>query len=141
MQLIVTQTVTADDQEELLTGLRAYNRQFINPEGWSDLGVYTRDESGKMTGGLIAEQKGDWLCIKFLWVGESARGSGLGTALMMAAEQQAQKMGCLHMLVDTVSFQALPFYQKKGFKLQMTLEDFPHKGMQRHYLAKKLWQL
>lgn len=138
MEITVTQTVTPEDQEELLTGLRAYNSQFIDVSGWGKLGVYARDESGKMTGGLIADQKGEWLCIRYLWVSDSMRGSGLGTRLMAAAEQQAQEMGCLHALVDTVSFQALPFYQKKGFRLQMTLEDFPQKGMQRHYLVKAL---
>jgi hypothetical protein len=34
--------------------------------------------------------------------------------------------------VDTFSFQALPFYQKLGYQLQMSLPDFPHAGMQRH---------
>ncbi|POP44650.1 N-acetyltransferase [Superficieibacter electus] len=138
MELTVTQNVTAEDQEELLAGLRAYNSQFIDASGWGEVGVYARDENGRMTGGLIAEQKGDWFCIKYLWVSDATRGSGLGSRLMAAAEQQAQKMGCLHALVDTVSFQALPFYQKQGYQLQMTLEDFPYKGMQRHYLAKGL---
>lgn len=138
MELTVTQNVTAEDQEELLAGLRAYNSQFIDASGWGEAGVYARDENGRMTGGLIAEQKGDWLCIKYLWVSDTTRGAGLGSRLMAAAEQQAQEMGCLHALVDTVSFQALPFYQKQGYQLQMTLEDFPYKGMQRHYLAKEL---
>ncbi|HHC1479245.1 TPA: hypothetical protein ACN7VN_002557 [Klebsiella pneumoniae] len=46
--------------------------------------------------------------------------------------------GCSHLLVDTFSFQALPFYQKLGYQLQMSLPDFPHAGMQRHYLSKAL---
>ena len=54
------------------------------------------------------------------------------------AEQQAQAQGCSHLLVDTFSFQALPFYQKLGYQLQMSLPDFPHAGMQRHYLSKAL---
>ncbi len=138
MELTVTQTVTPEDQEELLNGLRVYNSQFIDASGWGRLGVYARDENGKMTGGLIADQKGEWLCIQYLWVSDAMRGSGLGTKLMAAAEHQAKEMGCLNAMVDTVSFQALPFYQKKGYQLKMTLEDFPQKGMQRHYLAKAL---
>ncbi|MFH7098862.1 N-acetyltransferase, partial [Klebsiella pneumoniae] len=50
----------------------------------------------------------------------------------------AQAQGCSHLLVDTFSFQALPFYQKLGYQLQMSLPDFPHAGMQRHYLSKAL---
>ena len=55
---------------------------------------------------------------------------------MQAAEEEAKRMGCLHALVDTFSFQARPFYEKQGYRLQMTLDDFPMKGMQRHYLSK-----
>ncbi len=39
-------------------------------------------------------------------------------------------------LVDTMSFQALPFYQKNGYQLQMTLDNFPETGSARHYLSK-----
>ena len=65
-------------------------------------------------------------------------GSGLGSELMHEAESQARERGCSHMLVDTFSFQALPFYQQLGYQLQMSLPDFPHVGMQRHYLSKVL---
>ena len=91
-----------------------------------------------MRGGLIAKRKGSWLCIEYLWVSEASRGSGLGSELMYEAESQARSRGCSHMLVDTFSFQALPFYQKLGYQLQMSLPDFPHAGMQRHYLSKVL---
>jgi hypothetical protein len=51
------------------------------------------------------------------------------------------KQGCQQSLVDTFSFQALAFYQKQGYVLQMTLNDFPEKGIQRHYLTKTLASL
>lgn len=57
---------------------------------------------------------------------------------MHEAENQARARGCSHVLVDTFSFQALPFYQKLGYQLQMSLPGFPHVGMQRHYLSKAL---
>lgn len=56
---------------------------------------------------------------------------------MRAAEKQAREEGCRHVLVDTFSFRALPFYQKQGYQLQMSLPDFPHVGMARHYLSKR----
>jgi GNAT superfamily N-acetyltransferase len=91
-----------------------------------------------MTGGLIGTCKSEWLSISYLWVSEAMRGSGLGTELIRAAEREAVKQGCQQSLVDTFSFQALPFYQKQGYVLQMTLNDFPEKGIQRHYLTKTL---
>ncbi|ADO46331.1 GNAT family N-acetyltransferase [[Enterobacter] lignolyticus] len=138
MQINVTDTITAEDQHELLEGLRAYNRQFIDTSGWGNLAVYARDGQGKMTGGLIADRKGDWLCISYLWVSTQARGKGLGSQLIRAAEENARTYGCRHALVDTISFQARPFYEKYGFTLKTTLDDFPQEGMQRHYLIKSI---
>ena len=138
MTLIITENINPADQEELLAGLREYNLRFLDPAQFGELGVYSRDAAGEMRGGLIAKRKGNWLCIEYLWVSEATRGRGLGSELMQEAEQQAQAQGCSHLLVDTFSFQALPFYQKLGYQLQMSLPDFPHAGMQRHDLSKAL---
>ena len=32
----------------------------------------------------------------------------------------------------------VPFYEKQGYQLQMSLQDYPYPGMQRHYLTKPL---
>ncbi|MGB9095570.1 GNAT family N-acetyltransferase [Erwinia sp.] len=137
MKLTVTHEITDQDREELLEGLRRYNRQFFDNSNWHQVGVYLHDSEGKMTGGLIATMKGLWLYIDFLWVSESCRGSGSGSKLIKAVEQEALKLGCLSILVDTLSVQALPFYQKQGYTLKMSLPDFPDKGIQRHFLTKE----
>ncbi len=136
MDISIVEQITDSLREELLVGLRRYNAQFIDFSQHGALGVFCRDEAGAMTGGLIADKRGLWLCINYLWVSESVRGTGLGTTLMNRAEQEASRLGCIHSLVDTFSFQALPFYEKLGYKCQMTLPDFPEAGLQRHYLIK-----
>lgn len=128
MALIITKSINPADQEELLAGLREYNLRYLDATQFADLGVYFRDEAGVMLGGLIAKRKANWLCIEYLWVSEASRGSGLGGELMRAAEKQAREEGCRHVLVDTFSFQALPFYQKQGYQLQMSLPDFRTSG-------------
>ena len=139
MHLSITDNVTQQDKNELLTGLRAYNGQFLDLTTFSgDIGVYIRDEKGVMLGGLIGVRKGEWLNIDFLWVSEGARGSGVGSQLIKSAEVEAKRKGCRHALVDTASFQARPFYEKQGYQLQMSLQDYPYPGMQRHYLTKPL---
>lgn len=136
MNIDITTSVTEADREELLNGLRRYNGRFIDPTTWGQFGVYSRNDAGVMTGGLIASRKGLWVCIDFLWVSEEARGSGLGSQLISMAEQAGKSAGCRHAQVDTFSFQALPFYVKQGYQLQMSLPDFPEEGLQRHYLTK-----
>ncbi|EEM2504103.1 TPA: GNAT family N-acetyltransferase [Salmonella enterica subsp. indica] len=136
MDIQITHQVTEFDKEELLTGLRSYNAQFVDFSKNGQLGVYCRNESGEMVGGLIADRKGLWLCIDYLWVSESARNCGLGSKLMDMAEKEGLRKGCVYGLVDTFSFQALPFYEKQCYILQMSLPDFPKVGSQRHYLIK-----
>lgn len=139
MQLTITDTITDQDQEELLQGLRAYNGQFLDfATVGGDIAVYARDDSGKMRGGLIGRRVGEWLDIKYLWVCSETRTSGVGTRLIQMAEEEAKRQGCRHSLVDTLSFQARPFYEKQGYQLKMTLDDFPYQGMQRYYLSKAL---
>ncbi|MCQ4446960.1 GNAT family N-acetyltransferase [Enterobacter cloacae] len=139
MHLSITDTVTTQEKEELLTGLRAYNGQFLDLSNFSgDIGVYMRDENGVMLGGLIGVRKGDWLNIDFLWVSDTVRGTGVGSQIIKSAEEEARRNGCKHALVDTASFQARPFYEKQGYQLQMSLQDYPYPGMHRHYLAKAL---
>ena len=139
MHLSITDAVTPQEKEELLVGLRAYNGQFLDLTNFSgDIGVYVRDEKGVMLGGLIGVRKGDWLNIDYLWVSDTVRGSGVGSQLINTAENEARRKGYKLALVDTVSFQARPFYEKQGYQLQMSLQDYPYPGMQRHYLTKAL---
>lgn len=109
MDIQITHQVTEFDKEELLTGLRSYNAQFVDFSKNGQLGVYCRNESGEMVGGLIADRKGPWLCIDYLWVSESARSRGLGSQLMEMAEKEGLRKGCVHGLVDTFSFRGSPF--------------------------------
>lgn len=115
MHLSITNNVTPAEKEELFVGLRAYNGQFLDMATFSgDIGVYVRDDKGVMLGGLIGVRKGDWLNIDYLWVSETVRGSGVGSQLIKTAEDEARRKGCKHALVDTVSFQARPFYENRG---------------------------
>ncbi|WP_039058426.1 GNAT family N-acetyltransferase [Enterobacter sp. Bisph1] len=136
MKVIVTREISEQDQHELLTGLRSYNSQFIDLSIIKPLAVFYRDAQDVLQGGLIGRQEGEWFNIQFLWVHEARRGSGLGSDIMQRAATEAKAIGCKHALVDTASFQALPFYQKLGFQLQMTLPDHPLPGMQRYFLTK-----
>lgn len=138
MKITVTHEITPEDKEELFTGLRSYNRSFLQNSYFGQLGVYSKDDNGIMQGGLFASIKGRWLCIDYLWVDESMRKNGLGSQLMHVAEEESKKLGCHNALVDTFSFQALPFYEKLGYVKQMSLPNFPELGMQRHYLSKEI---
>lgn len=137
MNIIITHQIADEDRNAVLAGLRQHNIQYVKENSFGQLAVYAKNEIGMITGGLLASTKGNWLCIDYLWVSQNARKSGLGRTLMISAEQESIKLGCKHALVDTFSFQALPFYERLGYIQQMSLPDFPELGMQRHYLTKR----
>jgi ribosomal protein S18 acetylase RimI-like enzyme len=72
-----------------------------------------------------------------LWVDERVRRRGLATRLMAAAERYAIAKGCTDAFLETFSFQARPFYERLGYKVFGTLEEYP-KGHRQFYLTKRL---
>ncbi len=136
-----TLTVTADpdsaDVQTIEDGLMAYNLRHAPPENYRRLVVLLRAEDGTLCGGIIGNTWWDWLRIDVLWVDERVRGQGWGTSLMQAAEAEAIRRGCHHTFLDTMSFQALPFYLKLGYTVFGQLDDLPV-GHSRYFLQKVL---
>ncbi|MGW8376949.1 GNAT family N-acetyltransferase [Streptomyces sp. ODS28] len=93
---------------------------------------------GEPVGGLVAYAWWHWLHLDLLWVDERHRGSGLGSRLVTRAEELArEEHGCTHARVATWDFQAPGFYQKAGYTLVSTVEDYPP-GCTDHLLTKRL---
>lgn len=112
------------DINEIRGGLIKHNTPFLKGIPRSQVAYYAqRDE--KKVAGIIADLWGNWLLIKFLWVDESVRGQQVGSELITLLEGYAVSKGCKSALVDTLSFQARPFYEKQGYKCQMVLDNYP----------------
>ncbi len=78
-----------------------------------------------------------WLYIDVFWLDESVRRQGWGEKILQTAEEEARGRGCHRVYLDTLDFQALPFYQKYGYSVFGVLDDFPL-GHKRYYLQKAL---
>jgi GNAT superfamily N-acetyltransferase len=126
------------DVEFVHNGLRRYNEQFADP-AYRDLYVFLRDDDGGLIGGVLAEVYWGWLTVNVLWVDERYRGLRYGERMLVAAEEEARRRGCGHARLDTLSFQALPFYEKLGYRVYGELADYPAgRNYTRYFLAKSL---
>ena len=84
-----------------------------------------RDESGAIRAGISGYTWGGCCYVSYLWVAESERNHGLGSALLAAAEEHARKRGCSVVFLATHSFQAPAFYERRGYKAQAVVRDHP----------------
>ena len=80
-------------------------------------------KDGVILGGASAKTFGLWLLIENIWVSEALRGQNLGTKILQMLEAEAIKRGCQFSLLDTLNFQAMPFYEKFGYKVQWIPSD------------------
>ena len=96
------------------------------------LTVRANDYSGSLVGGLSGWTWGDCGYVDVLWVRENHRGLGLGTRLLVAAQDEALLRGCSQMVLSTHSFQAPDFYRKHGYQEVGRTEDYPRGYTQIH---------
>ena len=135
----------ADDPKSAEEGLRVVleglGRNISSKIGNVELGravqVFIRDAENRVVGGVIGHVFGGWLYVSLLWVEESLRNKGNGGRLLRMIESEAVKLGCKYAHLDTYSFEARPFYEKHGYTLFATLDNYPE-GHRKHFLKKTL---
>ncbi|MBW3528809.1 GNAT family N-acetyltransferase [Shewanella sp. NKUCC05_KAH] len=93
-----------------------------------NLGLKLQDSEGKLLAGISGKTFGNWLLIDYLWVNDSLRHQSIGTRLLLAAESQAKERGCQFALLDTLDFQAKPFYERHDYRVQWIQQAYPETG-------------
>jgi len=131
---------TDPSEEDILAvreGLLAFNRLHAPDDAYRELILFLRGPDGVLIGGLLGETYWGWLHVGILWLEEKVRRQGHGSRLLAAAEQEAARRGCHHAHLDTMSFQSLRFYEKRGYSVWGVLQDLPS-GHSRIFLSKQL---
>jgi ribosomal protein S18 acetylase RimI-like enzyme len=126
------------DMGVVVAQLTAYNASKSGGATPDYLFIAARDASGAVVGGLVGGTYLGWLSVQMVSLDESLRGQGHGAMLMKLAEEEAVRRGCPRVFLETFDFQALPFYEKLGYRVHSRLEGFPHPGGSRYALTKML---
>ncbi len=117
--------------------LDAFNFAATGVATWYPVNLVLKSGRGEILGGVVAIAWGGWLNISLVWVDEALRGQGWATRLLDQAEAIGREKGCRFAYLDTHSFQARPMYEKRGYEVFGTLDDYPA-GHQKFFLRKKL---
>ena len=88
-----------------------------------------------MAGVIVVELFWGALHIKYIYVEDQYRTQKLGSQLMKKAFIYTEEYQCPFASVETMSFQALEFYETCGFKLEFTRTGYAH-NTSFHYLRK-----
>ena len=138
-KITLTDTPTPQMRDAISGWLLAFNASRVgSSEPPRPLVLVLSDPaSDEILGGLYGSTWMSYLHVNLLFVPESMRGAGVGRKLMMEAEAEAVRRGCSAASLDTFSFQARGFYEKLGYSVFGTLEDYPP-GHRRFYLTKRL---
>lgn len=114
-----------------------FNRQKAGPFAYSRKVISARDAKGRLLGGLIVQSYWRETYVELLWLSAKARGDGLGTKLIAAAEREARRRGSRLIHLNTYSFQAPGFYEKQGYVRFGAISGSP-KGRSRYFYVKRL---
>lgn len=110
------------DQEnadaELLIGrdLAAFNKAITGFNDRLPLTVLIKHpDTQQILGGITGKTTLGMAFLDLFHLPDALRGSGLGSQLLQAFEDEARRRGCLNAVLYTLSFQAPGFYEKHGW--------------------------
>ncbi len=115
-----------DEKKTIVAGMLAYHRSkgHIRKEKDDYFSVVLKYQDNTV-GAIVVSFRWDTMHIETLWIDESIRGKGWGTRLVEAAEKEAITRNCYLAYTDTFSWQAPKFYEKLGYTLYSTLDNYP----------------
>lgn len=137
--ITINQEILSEDiRNFILDGFNEHATNKIGYDGFvKDQIAFTVHNEGKLIGAVSVSLFYGALWIKLLFVSKDYRGNQMGTLLLNKALDYGKEQGCNFAFVETLSFQALEFYEKHGFKLDFTRGGF-RDGISFHYLQKNL---
>jgi GNAT superfamily N-acetyltransferase len=133
----VSEDMKSEASRRIHEGLVAFNNSKVGKSSQKEFIVSAKNSNKELIGGVKGIINRHWLFVHEMWVSERWRTAGIGSKLLIIAEDTAMKNGCVGSYLNTHSFQALEFYKKNGYEVFGELQDFP-KGHIKYFLKKSI---
>jgi GNAT superfamily N-acetyltransferase len=136
--IVVPAAPNDSHRDVVVKALIAYNDKTVGPSGFQPLAILINDPvTGQPAGGLWGKTAYNWCFVELFVIPEKFRGHDLGSKILAQAEDIARQRGCTGLWLDTYWFQARAFYEKQGYEVFGSLDEYPPGG-QRFFLKKSL---
>lgn len=135
--VLASDAARPEDLEFLEEQVNEYNFATTGVRDARLLVMLLREPAGRIYAGLSGHTWGGVGEVRFLWVDEPSRHTGIGSRLLRAAEEEARSRGCYKMVLATHSFQAPDFYLKHGYIVAGEFSEYP-RGHRSIFLEKLL---
>ena len=127
-----------DAEHVLGAGLAAFNEGITGYNDRRLLTVLIKDPAtGQILGGITGKTTLGTAFLDLFHLPDSLRGSGVGSQLLQAFEDESRRRGCRNAVLYTLSFQAPGFYEKQGWVRFGEIPCEPQ-GSSRVFLSKLL---
>jgi len=126
-----------EDEQVLNDGISDEAAMKKNMDRIKPFRVFIKDAQGIVLGGVSGTIFYGSLYVDMLWLKEELRHQGLGKKLMMEAEKIGCKRKCTFVTLNTMDWEALPFYQKLGYEIEFVRKGYSNDS-QMYMLRKEL---
>lgn len=129
---------SSDFADQAKQKIAQFNAKHWDASKRQGLGLKKLNSRGELIAMLAGRTFGNWFYLESFWLADLERGKGLGSVMLNEAEQIAKRRGCKFVLLDTLEFQAKPFYQRHGYQVQWVQQDYPFAGGAKYFMTKTL---
>jgi ribosomal protein S18 acetylase RimI-like enzyme len=130
-----TEDLEPEPELQLLKGINDFGIEQKKMPPIELFGVFIKDAKGTQLGGLSGWFYYGCMHIDMFWLNPSCRHAGWGVKLMNEAEKRARTRGCTFSTVETMDWEAPPFYEKLGYFVEFIRKGYHNNSTM--YLMRK----
>lgn len=123
-EVIIDESANPAARTFLKNGVVDYNKRYLGEWKPKPFSIYIRNAEGDIIAGVCGDYIKAYTRINWTWVHEDYRSRGVGRRVLNTLEEFAREKGCRYMQLDTMDFQAKPFYLRLGFFVVATLPNW-----------------